>query len=60
MVHVKKTAGQSDDQLIRTFTKKVMESNIVQEVKDRRFHLNRQERKKLAEQQLRRLRRKSQ
>jgi ribosomal protein S21 len=60
MVFVKKAQGQSDDQLIRNFTRKVMESNIIQEVKDRRFHLNKQEKKKLAEQQLRRLKRKVQ
>lgn len=60
MVFVKKAQGQSDDQLIRNFTRKVMESNIVQEVKDRRFHLNKQEKKKLVEQQLRRLKRKVQ
>jgi ribosomal protein S21 len=60
MVFVKKLPGQSDDQLIRNFTRKVMESNIIQEVKDRRFHLNKQEKKKLADQQLRRLKRRVQ
>lgn len=58
MVFVKKVPGQSDDQLIRNFTRKVMESNVVQEAKDRRFHLNKQEKKKLAEQQLRRMKKK--
>jgi ribosomal protein S21 len=59
MVFVKKAQGQSDDQLIRNFSRKVMESNIIQEVKDRRFHLNKQEKKKLIEQQMRRMRNKS-
>ncbi len=58
MVFVKKSPGQSDDQVIRNFSRKVMESNIIQEVKDRRFHLNKQEKKKLADQQIRRLKRK--
>lgn len=60
MVYVKKVAGQSDDQLIKNFTRKVLESNIIQEVKDRRFHLNKQEKRKLAEQHLRRLKRRTQ
>ncbi len=55
MVYVKKSVGQSDDQLIKTFSRLVMEENIVQEYKDRRFHLNKQEKKKLAQQHLRRL-----
>lgn len=59
MVFVKKAAGQSDDQLIRNFTKKVLEANIIQEAKDRRFHLNKQEKKKLIEQQARRMKRKA-
>lgn len=60
MVFVKKIAGQSDDQLIRNFTRKVLEANIIQEVKDRRFHLNKQEKRKLAEQHLRRIKRRTQ
>jgi ribosomal protein S21 len=60
MVFVKKVAGQSDDQLIRNFTRKVVDSNLIQEVKDRRFHLNKQEKRKLAEQHLRRLKRRPQ
>lgn len=55
MAHVKKAAGQSDDQLIKNFSRRVLEENIVQEYKDRRFHLNKQEKKKLAQQHLRRL-----
>ncbi len=55
MVFVKKNPGQSDDQIIKQFSRKVIDANIVQEYKDRRFHLNKQEKKKLAEQHLRRL-----
>lgn len=60
MVFVKKAAGQSDDQLIKNFSRKVLEENIIQEYKDRRFHLNKQERRKLAEQHLRRMKRRTQ
>lgn len=39
MVQVKKMPGQSDDQLIRNFSKKVMDSGIIQEAKRRKFYL---------------------
>lgn len=39
MVQVKKLPGQSDDQLIRNFSKKVMDSGIIQEAKRRKFYL---------------------
>lgn len=39
MVHVKKMPGQSDEQVIRTFSKKVMDAGIVQEAKRRKFYL---------------------
>ena len=39
MVVVKKLPGQSDDQLIRSFTKKVMDAGIIQEAKRRKFYL---------------------
>ncbi len=39
MVYVKKQQGQSDEQLIRTFSKKVMDAGIVQEAKRRKFYL---------------------
>jgi len=39
MVFVKKVAGQSDDQLIRNFSKKVMDAGIIQEAKRRKFYL---------------------
>lgn len=39
MVQVKKLPGQSDDQLIRNFSKKVMDAGIIQEAKRRKFYL---------------------
>lgn len=39
MVQVKKVPGQSDDQLIRNFSKKVMDAGIIQEAKRRKFYL---------------------
>lgn len=59
MVHVKKMPGQSDDQLIRTFSKKVMDAGIVMEAKRRQFHLSPAEKKKQEEQEARRARRRA-
>ncbi len=39
MVHVKKQPGQSDDALIKNFSRKVMDAGIVQEAKRRKFYL---------------------
>ena len=39
MLIVKKQPGDSDDSLIRKFTKKVMDAGIVQEAKRRQFYL---------------------
>lgn len=39
MLVVKKQAGDSDDTLIRKFSRKVMDAGIVQEAKRRQFHL---------------------
>lgn len=39
MVYVKKLPGQSDDTLIRNFSRKVMDAGIVQEAKRRKFYL---------------------
>ena len=39
MLYVKKQAGDSDDALIRKFSRKVMDAGIVQEAKRRKFHL---------------------
>lgn len=59
MVKVKKQPGQSDDQLIRTFSRKVSDADIIREVRRRQFHLNKQEKKKMLEQEARRARRKA-
>lgn len=39
MVVVKKSPGDSDDSLIRKFSRKVMTEGIIQEAKRREFHL---------------------
>lgn len=39
MLFVKKQPGDSDDALIRKFSRKVIDSGIVQEAKRRQFHL---------------------
>ena len=39
MVFVKKTQGDSPDQMIRKFSRKVMSEGIIQEMKKREFHL---------------------
>ncbi len=39
MVYIKKMPGQSDDQVIRNFSRKVMDEGIVQEAKRRKFYL---------------------
>lgn len=39
MLFVKKQPGDSDDALIRKFSRKVMDAGIVQEAKRRQFHL---------------------
>jgi ribosomal protein S21 len=59
MVFVKKNPGQSDDQVIKLFSRRATDANIVQEYKDRRYHLNKQEKKKLADQHLRRQKRRA-
>jgi len=39
MVFVKKSQGDSPDQMIRKFSRKVMSEGIIQEMKKREFHL---------------------
>lgn len=39
MVFVKKMPGDSDESLIRKFSRKVLTEGILQEAKDRQFHL---------------------
>ena len=47
MVYVKKMPGQSDDHIIRTFTNKVRDAEIVDEAKRRKFYLKPSQAKKL-------------
>jgi ribosomal protein S21 len=39
MVHVKKKPGDSDDSIIRAFSRKVMMEGVILEAKRRQFHL---------------------
>lgn len=60
MVYVKKLPGQSDDQVIRNFSKKVQDAGIVQQAKRRKFYLKpslaKKLRKKLKQEEAARLR----
>lgn len=58
MVYVKKMPGQSDDQLIRNFSRKVVDAGIISEVKRRQFHLKPSLAKKAKAEEARRNRRK--
>jgi len=55
MVVVKKMPGDSDDSLIRKFTKKVMNEGIVQEAKRREFYLKPSLAKKLKAEEARKV-----
>lgn len=57
MVYVKKQSGQSDDALIRQFTRKVVDAGIVQQAKSRQFYLKPSQRKKQELQDARKQRR---
>lgn len=57
MVVVKKQPGDSDDSLIRKFSRKVMAEGILQEAKRREFYLKPSQAKKQKEQDERRARR---
>ena len=57
MVVVKKMPGDSDDALIRKFSRKVMSEGILQEAKRREFYLKPSQAKKQKEQDERRARR---
>jgi ribosomal protein S21 len=57
MVHVKKLPGDSDDSLIRKFSKKVTEEGIIPQVKRRQFHLKPSLAKKLKQEEARKARR---
>ena len=57
MVLVKKMPGESDDSLIRKFSRKVMESGIVLEAKRRQFRVKPSLAKKMKQEEARRLKR---
>jgi ribosomal protein S21 len=57
MVVVKKMPGDSDDALIRKFSRKVMAEGILQEAKRREFYLKPSQAKKQKEQDERRAKR---
>lgn len=57
MVVVKKMPGDSDDALIRRFSRQVMAEGIVQEAKRRQFHLKPSAKKKAEAEEARRMRR---
>lgn len=58
MVYVKKQPGDSDDALIRKFSRKVIDAGIVNEAKRRQFYLKPSLAKKLKQEESRRNRRK--
>lgn len=57
MVYVKKSPGESDDAVIRKFTKKVIDAQIVQEARRRQFYLKPSLAKKAKQEESRRMRR---
>jgi len=56
MVVVKKMPGDSDDSLIRKFSRKVLSEGILQEAKNRQFHLKPSLKKKMDREESRRTR----
>ncbi len=58
MVFVKKQPGDSDDALIRKFSRKVIDAGIVNEAKRRQFYLKPSLAKKLKAEESRRARKK--
>lgn len=56
MVFVKKKPGDSDDALIRQFTRKVLAEGILPEIKRRQFHLKPSLAKKVKREESRRAR----
>lgn len=57
MVHVKKQPGDSDESIIRKFSRKVIDAGIVNEAKRRQFYLKPSLAKKLKQEESRRNRR---
>ncbi|HLD01602.1 MAG TPA: 30S ribosomal protein S21 [Patescibacteria group bacterium] len=60
MVFVKKSPGDSDESLIRKFSRKVIDAGIVQEAKRRQFYLKPSLAKKMKQEEARRNRRRPQ
>ena len=58
MVFVKKQPGESDDAIIRKFSRKVIDSGVVNEAKRRQFYLKPSLAKKLKAEESRRTRKK--
>ena len=58
MVFVKKQPGESDDAIIRKFSRKVIDSGLVNEAKRRQFYLKPSLAKKLKAEESRRTRKK--
>ncbi|MDP2649228.1 MAG: 30S ribosomal protein S21 [bacterium] len=56
MVFVKKLPGESDESLIRKFSRKVIASGVISEAKRRKFHLKPSLAKKLKREESRRTR----
>lgn len=56
MVFVKKMPGDSDDSLIRKFTKKVIDAGIIPEAKRRQFYMKPSLAKKMKQEESRRMR----
>jgi len=54
MVYVKKMPGDSDDSLIRKFSRKVMEAEIIPELRRRQFHAKPSLARKLKKEEARR------
>ncbi len=59
MVIVKKQPGQSDDQLIKIFSGKVRDADIIREVRRRQYHLSPSQKKKEELQELRKMKRRA-
>lgn len=57
MVYVKKMPGESDESVIRKFSRKVMSEGIIQEAKRREFYLKPSAAKKLKQEEARRAKR---
>lgn len=56
MVYVKKMPGDSDDSIIRKFSKKVMDAGIINEAKRRQFYMKPSLAKKMKQEESRRMR----